>query len=98
MMDQVLAMISEDMDGTEGKSAMSHSAEECTDPMTCTDHDDELGKAMTPDGVPAVKIEVSKLGIPSMDGAKDEPSLDDKGEAGEGLSEEDANILKKLLR
>lgn len=98
MFDKALEMLMGDMDDMEGSSAMSHSAEECPDPLGCTDHDMEHGKDLTPDGGgPSVKIEVSKMGIPSMDGKK-EPSLDDKGENGEELSPEDAEILKKLLK
>ena len=100
LLDKALEMIMGDLDDVEGSGAMSHSAEECPDPLTCSAHDSELGSSLEPDDKgPAVKIEVSKLGIPSMDGAKEEePDLNDKGEKGESLSPEDAEILKKLLR
>lgn len=100
MLDMALEKLMGDMDDLEGSSAMSHSQEECPDPLTCSAHDSELGDSLAPgDKEPAVSIEVHKLGIPTLDGAKaEEPSLDDKGEHGEELSAEDAEILKKLLR
>ncbi len=105
LMDVALEKLMGDMDDLEGSSAMSHSAEDCPDPLGCKMHDDELGENLNPAnaekmGAPVVSIEVKKMGdgLPSMEGAKDEPSLDDKGEHGEGLSDEDAEILKKLLK
>lgn len=102
MLDKALELIMSDLDDMEGKSAMSHSMDECPDPLTCGEHDSELGSSLSSEVKPgeedpaAVKIEISKMGLPSMDGGK-APSLDDKGEDGEGLSPEDAEILKKLL-
>ena len=100
MFDAALERMLGELDDVEGSSAMSHSADECPDPLGCTAHDDEHGDNLSPLGdKPAgdgVTIEVKKMGLPSLDGAK-EPSLDDKGQDGEGLSDEDADILKKLL-
>ncbi len=100
LLDKALEMIMGDLDDMEGSEAMKHSPEECPDPLTCSAHDGALGSALAPgDKEPAVKIEVSKMGIPSMDGEKEEePSIDDKGEHGESLDEEDIDALKKLLR
>ena len=100
LLDKALEMIMGDLDDIEGSGAMSHSAEECPDPLTCSAHDGELGSALAPgDKEPAVKIEVSKMGLPSMDGEKaEEPSIEDKGEHGEELDAEDVEALKKLLR
>lgn len=100
LLDKALEMIMGDLDDIEGSGAMSHSADECPDPLTCSAHDSELGSALAPgDKEPAVKIEVSKMGLPSMDGEKaEEPSIEDKGEHGEELDAEDVEALKKLLR
>ena len=98
MMDSALAKIMGELDDVEGSSAMSHSMDECPDPLTCGQHDDEAGESLAGEK-PAVSIEIHKLGMPSLDGGKaDEPSLDDKGEEGQSLSPEDAEILKKLLK
>ena len=80
-----------DMDDTEGRAATSHSVEECPDPLGCTAHDSDSMGDLAQSGKPAIEIEVHKAMAPG------EPSLDDKGEADEGLSEEDKNILKKIL-
>lgn len=101
LLDKALEMIMGDLDDIEGSGAMSHSAEECPDPLTCSDHDSELGSALAPgEKEPAaLKIEVSKMGMPSMEGpSAEEPSIDDKGEHGEELDAEDVEALKKLLR
>jgi hypothetical protein len=98
MFDKALARMADDLDDVEGSSAMSHSMDECPDPLTCTQHDSEAGDALSGDK-PAVSIEIHKLGMPTLDGAKeDKPSLDDKGEEGQELSSEDADILRKLLK
>lgn len=94
MLDKALEMLGGDMDDMEGKSAMSHTLDECPDPFGCTQHDSELGQHLTQEPA-AVKIEVHKLG--GLGGLEDKPSLEDKGEEGEGLDDEDAEILKKLL-
>jgi hypothetical protein len=101
LLDKALEMIMGDLDDVEGSSVMSHSADECPDPLTCSAHDSELGSALAPgDKEPeGVKIEVKKIGMPSMEGDKaEEPSIDDKGEHGEELDAEDVEALKKLLR
>ena len=82
-----------DMDDTEGKSATAHSVEECPDPLNCTAHDSESMGDLAQSGKPSLEIEVHKAMAPG----DVEPSLGDKGEEGEGLSEEDKNILKKIL-
>ena len=83
-----------DMDDTEGHAAMAHSVEECPDPLNCTAHDSESMGDLAQSGKPSLEIEVHKSMNP---GDADAPSLSDKGEEGEGLSEEDKNILKKIL-
>lgn len=98
MIDMALEKIMEDMDGLEGHSAMEHSLEDCKDPLTCEQHSGELGHHLTPDGgEPAVKIEVHKIGMPTMDGDKLPEEGEDK-KAEEGLSPEEAEQLKKLLK
>ena len=97
IIDKALAMLGEDMDGMEGKSAMSHSMDECPDPLNCTDHEAETGDALSGDmggAKPALTIEIHGAGL----NPGEAPSLDDKGEAGDGLSDEDSEILKKLLK
>ena len=79
---------------TEGHAAMAHSVEECPDPLNCTAHDSESMGDLAQSGKPSLEIEVHKSMNP---GDADAPSLSDKGEEGEGLSEEDKNILKKIL-
>ncbi len=96
LLDKALEMLMGDMDDMEGSAAMAHSADDCPDPLGCTEHDGELGKNMTPDGgAPSVKIEVSKGGLPSLDGVK---APDEEGKSEEGLSPEEAEALKKLLK
>jgi len=85
-----------DMDDMEGKGAMAHSSEECPDPLTCGQHDIEAGESLAGgDGSPTVKIEVSKGGLPSLTGDKAEG---EESKAEEGLSPEEAEELRKLLR
>ena len=101
LIDAALDKLIGDMDDMEGKGAMAHSLDECSDPLTCGMHDGELGDNLSPAtaGEPAaVKIEVSHLG-----GNKGMPSLDGVTEGGEKgadeeLSPEEADMLKKLLR
>ncbi len=103
LLDIALEKLAGDMDDLEGSEAMKHSPEDCPDPLGCKMHDGELGDNLSPaasekvDGKPILEIHVKGEGLPSMDGEK-MPSLDDKGEAGESLSEEDAELLKKLLK
>lgn len=92
LFDAALDQLMGDMDDMEGHSAMAHSVEDCPDPFNCEEHDGELGKDLTPDGgEPIVKVEVHKAGMPTLDGAKE-------GKAEEGLSPEEAEELKKLLK
>ena len=101
LMDMALEKIIGELDDVEGRGAMAHSLEECPDPLNCNMHDGELGDSLTPDGgvqkgePAAVKIEVSKLGLPTMDGEKN-PGDEEKAE--DGLSPEEAEQLRKLLR
>lgn len=90
MLEKVLSLLADDMDDMEGKSAMVHSSEECPDPLTCGQHDDEMSKSLTPDGGEPVK-----MGMPSLDGVKEG---DDDSKAEEGLSPEEADELRKLLK
>ncbi len=94
LLDMALEKLMGDMDDMEGSNAMSHSAEDCPEPLTCGEHDGELGKDLTPDGG-KVEIEVHKDGLPSMDGVTAE---DQEGKAEDGLSPEEAEALKKLLK
>jgi hypothetical protein len=101
LFDAALEKLVGDMDDLEGRGAMSHSMDECPDPLGCTMHDDELGDGLTKELNPgghgdepaAVKIEVKKLGMPTMEGAKE-----DDGPAEDKLDPEDIEALKKLLR
>jgi len=90
MFDEALDRMIGDLDDVEGKSAMSHSLEDCPDPLGCTEHEAEEGKSLAPEeGSPAaVTIEVHKMGLPSMEGKRAE----------EGLKPEDVEALKKLLK
>jgi hypothetical protein len=99
MMEMALEKLAGDMDDIEGHGAMAHSAEECPDPLSCSMHDDEHGDNLSkvePGTADGVEIEIKKVGpgMPSMDGEKEEP----EGKAEDGLSEEDAEELRKLLK
>jgi len=94
MLEKALAKIADELDGMEGKAAMEHSLEDCPDPLTCEQHGLEAGKGLAPDAEPAVKIEVHKMGIPSLDGAKAE----DGKKAEEGLGPDEVEALRKLLK
>ena len=96
LLDKVLAMLSGDMDDMEGSAAMKHSQEDCPDPLGCTMHESEnaeplAGKGEAPLGV---EIEVKKMGVPSLDG----DSASDDSKAEDGLSPEEAEELRKLLK
>ena len=67
MMDMALEKIMGELDEVEGHSAMEHSLEDCPDPFTCEQHSGELGKNLAPEPA-AVKIEIHKPGMPSLDG------------------------------
>lgn len=91
LIDAALDKLMGDMDDMEGSSAMKHPMEECPDPVGCTQHDSELGESMTPlptDGKPDISIEIHKSGAPG--------EIEGSG-AGEGLSDEEGEVLKKLL-
>ena len=94
MLEAALAKISDDLDGIEGKVAMEHSLEDCPDPLTCEQHGLEAGKALAPEEPAAVKIEVHKMGIPSLDGVKS----DEGKKAEEGLAPDEVEALRKLLK
>lgn len=92
IIDRALAMLGDDMDGMEGKSAMAHGMDECPDPLNCDQHDDEMGDALGGDkgdmkeGMkPALTIEVHGEGMSPAEGM------------GDGLKEDEAEELKKLL-
>ena len=91
MIDKALDMLMGDMDELEGKGALSHTQEECTDPLTCTQHDGEASKSLAEDGKPA--LEISIKGMPTLDGAKAEDA-----KAEDGLSTEEQDELRKLLK
>ena len=76
---------------------MEHSLEDCPDPFTCEQHSGELGKNLAPEEPAAVKIEIHKPGMPSLDGEK-LPEEGAEGKAEEGLSPEEAEQLKKLVK
>lgn len=96
LIDKALDMISSDMDGMEGHSAMSHSIEDCPDPMNCSMHDSELGDNVAPEQEPgspgAVEVTVHKMGMPSMEGKSASDEEDDH------LTPEDVEVLKKILK
>ncbi len=88
--DAALERLMGDMDDMEGSSAMKHSVDECPDPMSCDQHDSELGENLTPAPKPAIAIEIK--------GAEPE-SMDEGMEAAEDkLSPEEAEELRKLLK
>ena len=97
MMDMALEKIMGELDEVEGHSAMEHSLEDCPDPFTCEQHSGELGKNLAPEEPAAVKIEIHKPGMPSLDGEK-LPEEGAEGKAEEGLSPEEAEQLRKLLK
>ena len=96
LMDAALERIMNDLDDIEGKSAMEHSLEDCPDPLNCDQHGLEAGKNLTPEPS-AIKIEIHKPGMPTLDGEK----LAEEGEgtkSDEGLSPAEAEELRKLLK
>lgn len=90
LFDAALEKMMNELDEVEGSSATAHSLEDCTDPLTCGQHEAEEGEHLTPEkGSPAaVTVEVHKMGLPSMEGEKAE----------DGLSPEDVEELRKLLK
>ncbi len=104
LMDVALEKLMGDMDDLEGHSAMSHSAEDCPDPLGCKMHDSEMGDNLSPasvekHGEPVVSIEVKKMGdgLPSMEGAK-EDAAEEAVEHADGLSADEAEELFELLK
>jgi len=91
MFDAALEKMMGELDDVEGSSAMSHSQDECPDPLGCNQHEAEQGDSLS--GGDGVTIEVKKMGLPSLDGSKEE-----EGEGSEGLSPEEADQLRKLLK
>jgi hypothetical protein len=90
IVEKVLRMLSDDMDGIEGKSTMMHQIEDCPNPLTCDMHDSELkGTEIPGEG------EMENKGLPSLDGAKEG---DGEKEPSEGLSPAEAEELRKLLK
>lgn len=99
LMEMALEKLVGDMDDLEGSSAMEHSPEECPDPLGCKMHDAESGDSLSIEANPG-----DKPGLPSMKGT---PSKGDGEEGADlggepaaegGLSEEEAELLKKLLK
>ena len=89
LFDAALEKMMNELDEVEGKSATAHSLEDCPDPLMHDQHDGESSENLTPSAKePAVSIEVHKMGIPSMEGEKAE----------DGLSPEDVDELRKLLK
>ena len=96
LLDMALEKIMGEMDDVEGHSAMEHSLEDCPDPLNCDQHGLEAGKNLTPEPS-AIKIEIHKPGMPTLDGEK----LSEEGEgtkSDEGLSPAEAEELRKLLK
>lgn len=103
LMEMALEKLVGDMDDLEGSAAMEHSPEECPDPLGCKMHDAEAGDSLSSEANPG-----DKPGLPSMkgtpskgDGDEGEDLGDDlpgEPEAEGGLSEEEAELLKKLLK
>lgn len=89
--EKALAMLSGDMDSLEGKSAMAHSLDDCPDPLGCDMHESENAEPLADKGL---TIEIKGAGMPTLDGAK---APESEG-MGEGLSDEEAEALKKLLK
>lgn len=91
MLEMALDKIMGDLDDVEGKSAMAHEMDECPDPLNCKMHEGSSSDNLTPEGgMPAIKIEVSKMKMPSMDGKSAEDM--------DGLSDDESEELKKLLK
>jgi hypothetical protein len=98
LMEMALEKLVGDMDDLEGSGAMAHSTEDCPDPLGCTMHEAEAGDSLSSDAKPG-----DKPGLPSMKGT---PSKGDgeevveeaEGAAEDGLSAEEAEELRKLLK
>jgi hypothetical protein len=100
LMDVALEKLMGDMDDLEGSSAMSHSSEDCPDPLGCKMHDSEHGDNLSPaevEGKPLLEIKVKGEGLPSMQGAK-EDAAEKEVEGADGLSADEAEELFELLK
>lgn len=96
LFDRALDRLLGDMDDIEGREVMEHSADECPDPLGCTQHEIEHSDNLSTEGDPAVvKVEVKKARMPSLDGATEES--EEASEAA-GLTPEEAEELRKLLK
>lgn len=97
LMEMALEKLVGDMDDLEGTASMAHSTDECPDPLGCTMHEAESGDALSSDAKPG-----DKPGLPSMKGTPskgdDEAPEDPESPAESGLSEEEAEALRKLLK
>lgn len=91
MLEMALDKIMGDLDDVEGKGAMAHGMDECPDPLNCKMHEGNSSDNLTPDGgMPSIKIELSKMHMPTMDGKSAEDA--------DGLSDAESEELKKLLK
>ncbi len=103
MMDMALERLMGDMDDLEGDASMAHSQEDCPDPLGCKMHDSESGDAL-PAKPTGVEIEIKKIGegMPSLKGVPGESPSEEvsehEGKAEDGLSAEEAEELRKLLK
>jgi hypothetical protein len=110
LFDSALSKLMDDMDDMEGSSAMSHSMDECPDPLICPQHDSETGENLTSehsgtaDNVtrngadPVVSIEIKKMGLPTLEGDNGQDESGSGMEADSGLHPEELEALRKLLR
>ena len=93
MMDAALDKILSELDDVEGNAAMSHSQDECPDPLNCKMHEAEASEPLEklgPNDAPGITLEIKKEGMPSL-GGEDESGSD-------SLSPEESEMLKKLLK
>ncbi len=96
LMEMALEKLVGDMDDLEGSASMAHESDECPDPLTCTMHDSESADNLSGEDNGGVEGAIKKLGagIPSMEGDKEES----ESPAEEGMSAEDIEALRKLLK
>lgn len=91
LLEMALDKIMGDMDDFDGKDALSHSKEDCPDPLNCKMHDEEGPKEGDLKDPALMKVEVKKVGIPEIGSLGEGEKADDK------ITPEEAEILKKLL-
>ncbi len=60
LFEAALDRLLDDMDSTEGHAATAHSVDECPNPLSCTQHDEESMGNLAPDKKAAIEIEVHK--------------------------------------